>query len=126
MSAVDKSTGKENKIIITNDKGRLSVEEIQRMINEAEKYKDEDDKQRERISAKNSLESYAFNMKSTMEDDKVKDKITEQECEEVISKCKEVIDWIDKNQTAEKEEFDAQQKDLERICAKLATLTVNY
>ena len=125
VSAVDKSTGKENKITITNDKGRLSAEEIQRMVNEAEKYKDEDDKQRERISAKNSLESYAFNMKSTMEDDKVKDKVSEQEREEIISKCKEAIDWIDKNQTAEKEEFDAQQKDLERICAKMATLTVN-
>ena len=126
VSAVDKSTGKENKIAITNDKGRLSTEEIQRMVNEAEKYKDEDDKQRERIAAKNSLESYAFNMKSTMEDDKVKDKVSEQECEEVISKCKEVIDWIDINQTAEKEEYDAQQKDLERICARMATLTVNF
>ena len=122
VSAVDKSTGKENKITITNDKGRLSAEEIQRMVNEAEKYKDEDDKQRERISAKNSLESYAFTMKSTMEDDKVKDKVSEQEREEVISKCKEVIDWIDINQTAEKEEYDAQQKDLERICARMATL----
>ena len=121
VSAVDKSTGKENKITITNDKGRLSAEEIQRMVNEAEKYKDEDDKQRERISAKNSLESYAFNMKSTMEDDKVKDKVSEQEREEVISKCKEVIDWIDKNQTGEKEEYDSQQKDLEKVCMPVVT-----
>ena len=64
-------------------------------------------------------------MKSTMEDDKVKDKVSEQECEEVISKCKEVIDWIGKNQTAEKEEFDAQQKDLEKVCARMTTLTIN-
>jgi len=119
--AVDRSTGKENKITITNDKGRLSAEEIQRMVNEAEKYKDEDDKQRERISAKNSLESYAFNMKSTMEDDKVKDKVSDSERKEVISKCKEVIDWMDKNQaTAKMEEFISQQKDLERICARIA------
>ena len=117
VSSENKSTGIENKIAITtNDKGHLSAEEIQRMVSEAEKYKDEDDKQREHILAKNSLESYAFNMKSTMEDDKVKDKVSEQEREEVISKCK---DWIDRNQTAE---MVSQQKDLERICTRMATL----
>ena len=124
VSAVDKSTGKENKITITNNKGCLSAEEILRMVNEAEKYKDEDDKQRERISAKNSLESYAFNMKSTMEDDKVKGKVSEQEREEVISKCEEVINWIDENQIAEKEEFTSQQKNLERICARIAMMNL--
>ena len=121
VSAVDKSTGKENKITITNDKGRLSAEEIQRMVNETEKYKDEDDKQRERIGAKNALESYAFNMKSTMEDDKVKDKVDEKEREEVITHCKEVIDWIDQNQAAEKEEYDAKQKELEKVCTPIVT-----
>jgi len=75
VSAAEKSTGKENKITITNDKGRLSKEEIERMVNDAEKYKAEDEKQKDKISAKNSLESYCFNMKSTVEDDKVKDKI---------------------------------------------------
>merc|ERR1712133_19205 len=79
VSAVDKSTGKENKITITNDKGRLSKEDIERMVNDAEKYKAEDDKQKERISAKNGLESYCFNMKSTLDDEKLKDKITEAE-----------------------------------------------
>ena len=71
VSAVDKSTGRENKITITNDKGRLSKEEIDRMVYEAEKYKAEDDAQRDKIQAKNSLESYAYHMKSTVEDDKV-------------------------------------------------------
>ena len=122
VSAVNKSTRIQNNIDITYDKGRLSIEEIWRMGKEARKYKDEDDKQRKRISAKNSLESYAFNMKSTMEDDKVKNKVSEQEREEVISKCKEVIDWIDRNQTAEKEEFISQQKDLEKICSRMTTL----
>ena len=121
VSAIHKGTGKECKVTITNDHDRLSAEEIQRMVNEAEKYKDEDDKQREYISAKNSLESYAFNMKSTMEDDKVKDKIDEKEREEVISKCEEVIEWIDKIQMAEKDEYDAQQKDLEKICMPIVT-----
>ena len=75
VTAIEKSTGKENKITITNDKGRLSKEEIERMVNEAEKYKVDDEKQKDRVSAKNSLESYCFNMKSTVEDEKVKDKI---------------------------------------------------
>ena len=116
VSAVDKSTGKENKITITNDKGRLSAEDIERMVNEAEKYKADDDKQKDRIAAKNGLESYAYSMKSTMEDDKIKDKVPEDEREKVVSKCKEVIDWLDKNQTAEKDEFDHQQKELEKVC----------
>ena len=71
VSAVDKSTGRENKITITNDKGRLSKDDIDRMVREAEKYKAEDDLQRDKIQAKNSLESYAYHMKSTVEDDKV-------------------------------------------------------
>jgi len=116
VSAVEKGTGKENKITITNDKGRLSADDIERMVNEAEKYKAEDEKQKERISAKNGLESYAFSMKSTIEDDKVKDKVPESDREAVISKCKEVIDWLDKNQTAEKDEFEYQQKELEKVC----------
>merc|ERR1712071_227111 len=67
VSAADKSTGKQNKITITNDKGRLSKEEIERMVSDAEKYKAEDEKQRDKISAKNGLESYCFNMKTTIE-----------------------------------------------------------
>jgi L1 cell adhesion molecule like protein len=121
VSAVDKSTGRENKITITNDKGRLSKEDIEKMVRDAEKYKDEDDKQKERISAKNSLESYAFNMKSTMEDEKLKDKISAEDKQKVMDKCNEVVRWIDSNQLAEKEEFDHQLKDLEKICMPIVT-----
>ena len=121
VSAVDKSTGKENKITITNDKGRLSAEEIDRMVREAEEYKAEDDKQRDRVQAKNSLESYAFQMKSTMDDDKVKDKISEEDRTSVIDKCKEVIAWLDSNQMAEKDEFEHQQKELEKVCTPIVT-----
>ena len=85
VSACDKSTGKQNKITITNDKGRLSKEEIERMVNDAEKFKDDDEKQKERISAKNNLESYCFNMKTTIEDEKVKDKIGEDEKKKIVS-----------------------------------------
>merc|ERR1712126_438283 len=77
VSAVDKSTGKENKITITNDKGRLSKEDIERMVSDAERFKADDEKQKERISAKNGLESYCFNMKTTIEDEKLKDKISD-------------------------------------------------
>jgi L1 cell adhesion molecule like protein len=71
VSAQDKSTGKQNKITITNDKGRLSKEEIERMVAEAEKFRNEDEAQRDRVAAKNGLESYCFNIKQTMEDEKV-------------------------------------------------------
>ncbi|KAK2914587.1 hypothetical protein Q8A73_005181 [Channa argus] len=74
MSAVDKRTGKANKITITNDKGRLSKEEIERMVQDAQKYIAEDKQQRVRIT-KNSLESYAFNMKNSLQDENLKDKI---------------------------------------------------
>merc|ERR1712121_340846 len=79
VSACDKSTGKENKITITNDQGRLSKEEIERMVNDADKFKADDEKQKERIAAKNGLESYCFNMKSTLDDEKLKEKISEDE-----------------------------------------------
>lgn len=121
VSAIEKSTGKENKITITNDKGRLSKEDIERMVNEAERYRSEDEQQRDRISAKNALESYCFNMKSTMEDEKVKDKIDASDKEKVLSKCNEIISWLDANQLAEKEEFLDKQKELEAICNPIVT-----
>uniref|UniRef100_A0A8C6KLM0 Heat shock protein family A (Hsp70) member 8b n=1 Tax=Nothobranchius furzeri TaxID=105023 RepID=A0A8C6KLM0_NOTFU len=149
VSAVDKSTGKENKITITNDKGklninhkiesdalqsyfhcnhnylcysgRLSKEDIEQMVQEAERYKAEDDVQREKVSAKNNLESYAFNMKSTVEDDKLKDKISNEDKQKVLEKCNEVISWLDRNQSAEKDEFEHQQKELEKVCNPIVT-----
>ncbi|CAG0902856.1 unnamed protein product [Darwinula stevensoni] len=100
VHAADKSTGRENKITITNDKGRLSKEEIERMVQEAEKFKDEDDAQKERVTAKNSLESYVFNMKGTMEDDKFKDKIPEEDKKTILDKCNKTEKWLDANQGA--------------------------
>merc|ERR1712038_536768 len=112
VSAMDKSSGKQNKITITNDKGRLSKEEIERMVNDAETFKAEDEKQKERISAKNNLESYCFNMKSTLDDEKLKDKISESDKETITKKCDEIIKWLDANQLAEVDEFQDKQKDL--------------
>jgi len=121
VSACDKSTGKQNKITITNDKGRLSKEEIERMVNDAEKFKDDDEKQKERISAKNNLESYCFNMKTTIEDEKVKDKIAEDEKKKIVDKCDETIKWLDANQLAEVEEFQDKQKEVEGVCNPIIT-----
>uniref|UniRef100_A0A8R1DUA8 Uncharacterized protein n=1 Tax=Caenorhabditis japonica TaxID=281687 RepID=A0A8R1DUA8_CAEJA len=115
VSATDKSTGKQNKITITNDKGRLSKDDIERMVNEAEKYKADDEAQKDRIGAKNGLESYAFNLKQTIEDEKLKDKISPEDKKKVEDKCDEILKWLDSNQTAEKEEFEHQQKDLEQL-----------
>jgi len=78
--------------------GRLSKDDIEKMVRDAEKYKEEDDKQRDRLQAKNSLESYAFNMKSTLDDDKLKDKISSDDRQKALDKCNEVIRWIDGNQ----------------------------
>ncbi|KAM8723796.1 heat shock 70 kDa protein 1-like [Acanthopagrus schlegelii] len=116
VSAVDKSTGKENKITITNDKGRLSKEEIERMVQDADRYKAEDDLQREKIAAKNSLESYAFNMKSTAQDDNLKGKLSEEEQKKLVEKCDETISWLENNQLADKEEYQHRQKELEKVC----------
>jgi len=116
VSASDKSSGKTEKITITNDKGRLSAEEIEKMVADAEKFKDEDNKQKERIDAKNSLESYCFNMKSTVEDEKLKDKISGSDRKTIEDKCDETIKWLDQNQTAEVDEFKDKQKEIEGIC----------
>lgn len=121
VSAQDKSTGKQNKITITNDKGRLSKDDIERMVSEAEKYKADDEAQKDRVSAKNALESYAFNMKQTIEDEKLKDKLSADDKQKIESKCDEVIKWLDSNQTAEKEEFEHQQKELEGVCNPIIT-----
>merc|ERR1711974_392538 len=106
---------------MANDKGRLSKEEIERMVNDAEKYKGEDEKQKNRIAAKNGLESYAFQMKSTVDDEKLKDKISEGDKKTIADKCSEVISWLDANQLAEQEEFEHKQKELEGICNPIIT-----
>ena len=99
----------------------MSKEDIERMVQEAEKYKAEDEKQRDKVSSKNSLESYAFNMKATVEDEKLQGKINDEDKQKILDKCNEIINWLDKNQTAEKEEFEHQQKELEKVCNPIIT-----
>jgi len=112
VSALEKSTGKENKITITNDKGRLSQEEIDRMVKEAEKYKAEDDANRNRIEAKNALENYCFSLKSSISGEEVQSKLSESDKSILESKIDDTIKWLDENQNAETEEYQEKQKDL--------------
>jgi len=115
VSAEDKGTGKAEKITITNDKGRLSQEEIDRMVQEAKEYEEEDKKVKEKIDAKNSLESYIYNIKNTINDeDKIKDKLSDEDKETLEEVVKTTTEWIDENSSAEKEEFDDKQKEVEQ------------
>jgi heat shock 70kDa protein 1/2/6/8 len=113
VSAVEKGTGKSNKIVITNDKGRLSKEEIERMLAEAEKYKAEDEAEASRIQAKNGLESYAYSLKNTLSEGKLS--INPPDQEKLQAEIDKTIQWLDNNQTATKEEYEAQQKELESV-----------
>jgi len=115
VSAVEKSTGKEQKITIKNDKGRLSQDEIDRMVDEAERYKAEDEANRVRVEAKNSLENYCYSMKNTMGDEKLASKLSDDDKSTVTAKIDETTSWLDANQMAEKEEYEAKQKELEAV-----------
>jgi len=113
VSALEKSTGKEQKITITNDKGRLSQDEIERMVQEAEKYKAEDDANKNRIEAKNGLENYCYSLKSSIS--QVGDKMPADDKTKLEAAIEETISWLDANLTAEKEEFEEKQKALEGV-----------
>jgi L1 cell adhesion molecule like protein len=113
VSAVDKGTGKVNKITITNDKGRLTKEEIEKMVNDAEKYKAEDEIVKKRIESKNQLENYCFSMRNTLNDEKLKEKFTADDIKVIEELSKEGLQWLEGNANAEPEEYDAKMKELE-------------
>merc|ERR1712232_282412 len=115
VSAQDKSTGKSNQITITNEKGRLSQAEIDRMVDEAEKYRAEDDANKQKVEAKNRLENYCFTMRNSLQEEKLKDKFEPGDKDKIEAAVKDALDWLDKNQLAEKDEFEAKQKELEGI-----------
>ena len=115
VSALEKGTGKTNKIVITNDKGRLSKEEIERMLAEAEKYKAEDEAEASRISAKNGLESYAYSLRNTISDSKVDEKLDASDKETLKKEIDTTVAWLDDNQTATTEEYESEQKRLEGV-----------
>merc|ERR1719245_2978568 len=121
VNAADKSTGKSQKITITNDKGRLSKEEIEKMVNEAERFKADDEAAKEKVQAKNELESYAYQMKQTLDDEKIKDKISDEDKKKINEKADETITWLDNASSASKEEYESMKKELEAVCNPIMT-----
>jgi L1 cell adhesion molecule like protein len=115
VSAEDKNTGKSNTITITNDKGRLNKEEIDRMVSEAEKYKEADDQQREKVTAKNQLENYIFSVRMAIND--AGDKISQDEKDKVLNKCDETLKWLEANTLAEKDEYNFHMKSLQEVAS---------
>jgi len=121
VSAEEKSTGKKEKITITNDNGRLSASEIQRMVDDAEKFKQEDEKQRQRIAARNGLETYCLNMQSTVEDARLDNKINKNDKNSIMDKVNEVIEWLDRTQIGDEDEYKDKQKEIEQVCNPIMT-----
>ncbi|KAL3904490.1 MAG: hypothetical protein SGPRY_011265 [Prymnesium sp.] len=119
VSALEKSTGKENKITITNDKSRLSKEDVEKMTADAEKYAKEDEAFKQKVEAKNGLENYCYSIKSTLGDDKLKDKITDADKAKANTALEEALSWLEKNQLGEKEEFEHKQKEVESVCSPI-------
>ncbi|XP_066992355.2 heat shock 70 kDa protein cognate 2 [Anabrus simplex] len=118
VSAKEGSTGKSERITIQNDKGRLSKEEIDRMLAEAEKYREEDEKQKEKVSARNQLEAYTFGVKQAVED-AAAGKLTEEDKKLVQEKCAATLSWLDSNTLAEKEEYEDKLKALQKGCGPI-------
>jgi L1 cell adhesion molecule like protein len=116
VSAEDKTAGVKNKITITNDKGRLSKEDIEKMVRDAEKYKNEDEEVKKKVDAKNSLENYAYNMRNTIRDDKISSQLSSEDKQALEKAVNDTITWLDANQLAEVDEFEDKQKELENIC----------
>ncbi|CAP71040.1 uncharacterized protein PODANS_6_4100 [Podospora anserina S mat+] len=115
VSALEKGTGKTNQIVITNDKGRLSKEDIERMLAEAEKFKEEDEAEGARVAAKNGLESYAYSLRNTLSDPKVDEKLDASDKETLKTEIDKIVAWLDESQQATKEEYEDRQKELEGV-----------
>lgn len=117
VSAIEKGTGKSESITVTNDKGRLSKEEIEAMIRDAEKFADQDKALKEKIDAKNSLENYVYTMRNTIEDkEKLADKIEAEDKDKIKEALQTAQDWLKEHEEAEKEDLEAQLKELQSVC----------
>jgi len=122
VAAEDKSTGKKNKITITNDSGRLGADEIERMIRDAEKYKAADESARAKVDAKNALENYCYGLKNSIDEEKFKAAISEEDKTTIEKAVKEALEWIEINsEDATKEQFEERQKAVEAKCMPIIT-----
>lgn len=117
VSAEDKASGKSEKITITAEKGRLSEEEIERMVHEAEEFAEEDKRTKQRVDARNGLESYCYSLKNSLSDEEkgIADKISEEDKESLEEAIKETLEWLDDNQEADKDDYDAKKQELESL-----------
>ncbi|KAI8523834.1 hypothetical protein RHMOL_Rhmol13G0103000 [Rhododendron molle] len=123
VSAEDQTTGRKNMVTITNAKGRLSKEEIEKMMQEAEKYKLEDKEHKKKVEAKNALETYAYDMRNTIRDEKKGAKIPPADKKKIEAAFEQVIHWLDENQLAVTEEFEYKMKEIEGICEPIIAMT---
>jgi len=117
VTAEDKSTGRSNKITIRNDKGRLSKADIDRMLNDAERFHDEDERHRQRVSARNQLESYAFSVRNALQDHG--DRLSSSDKSKAQQAVDEALKWLDKNSSAEKDELEYRFNELQRTCSPI-------
>ncbi|KAK7116711.1 heat shock protein 68-like [Littorina saxatilis] len=117
VTAQDKSTGKKSHVTIKNDKGRLSKEDIDRMVNEADKFREADEKQRQRVDARNKLEAYVFSVRQALNDGG--DKLSQDDKDTINKICDEALSWLDSNSLAEKEEFDDKLQEVQRTCSPI-------
>lgn len=124
VSACEKSTGKEHKITITNDKGRLSDDDIQRMVDEADSFKEQDDLMRKKVDSKNNFENMIYHLKSTLDKDEIKQALPEDKLDQAKSKVDEFQQWLYSNESASAEEFDAKKNELEEFAKEFMTATM--
>jgi heat shock protein 1/8 len=119
VGAQDKRTGKSNQITITNEKGRLSQAEIDRMVQDAEKFRAEDEINRSKVEAKNGLGNYCFTMRNTLQEEKLRDKFEGGDKDKIEKAVQETLDWLDKNPFSEKDESEANQKEFEGVVSPI-------
>merc|ERR1712019_270041 len=121
VNAKDKKGSASGKITIESQKGRLSEDEINKIVADAEKYKAEDEEKRKTIQAKNELENMAYQMRNTLDDAKTKDMIKDDDKKKVQDLVKETIDWVDANPNAEREEYESKRKEIEEVWRPIIT-----
>jgi heat shock 70kDa protein 1/2/6/8 len=117
VSAKENSTGKSKNIVIKNDKGRLSQADIDRMLSDAERYRDEDDRQKDRIASRNKLETYLYGIRQAI--DAAGGKLGVGECSKARRKCEDILKWLDENSLAEKEEYEEKMREVSAVCGPL-------
>jgi len=121
VSAVEKSSGKRETITVTNDKGRLSADDIERMVDEAEQFKDDDERMKKQFESKNNLENYLYQVKKSIDEEPMKTKLTDEDRTAISSKVTEIQTWCDEHMNASTEDNDSQRTDLESIFMPIMT-----